>query len=196
MISYYSQHSEKLTKQYESVRPELVNKEWAEFIPKQKSMILDIGAGSGRDSAWMASMGHDVTAVEPAEQLREKAQKNHSSSSIRWMSDTLPDLNLVYDLCRGFDLILVNAVWMHIPPEIRETAFRKIHGLLKPGGKLVISLRHGPSPDERKMYPVSCEEIRTLAEQYVLDVLLTTEGDDKLGRKEVSWSTLVLLLPR
>ncbi len=193
ILSYYSINSCSLLKQYESLSAEFVNKAWVGFIPAQKSRVLDIGAGSGRDAAWMTSMGHDVVAVEPADELRLKAMAIHSSSTIIWIKDTLPELNSVYDLCMKFDLVLVNAVWMHLLISERENAFRKLVGLLNPLGKLVISLRHGPSPDERKMYPVSCSEIRKFAAPYNLDLLLETKDEnDKLGREEVSWSTIVL----
>lgn len=74
----------------------------------------------------------------------------------------------------------------------RKRAFRKLANLLKPGSRLVISLRHGPSPDERVMHPTSSQEIHQLAKQFALDVVFDKENPDQLGRPEVKWTTLVL----
>ena len=112
-------------------------------------MILDVGSGSGRDAAWLTEMGHEIVAVEPADKLRKKAEQLHPHPSIQWINDSLPTLAEVYKLNLRFDLILVSAVWMHIAPGHRERSFRKLVNLLKPGGALILTLRHGPSPDER-----------------------------------------------
>lgn len=195
MDDFYSKNADQLVRQYESVDTEKVHESWSQFIPYTKSMVLDIGAGSGRDAAWLADMGHEVFAVEPAQKLRKKAEMLHSQSNIYWMDDTLPALSEVYTLGFKFDLILINAVWMHIAPKNRERAFRKMTNLLKPGGKIVISLRHGPWHDERKMYPANTEELHGLAKNFALDVVLDTKTEDKLGRAKVSWSTVVLWFP-
>ena len=35
------------------------------LLPTPGVMVLDVGAGSGRDAAALAAMGHNVVAVEP-----------------------------------------------------------------------------------------------------------------------------------
>ncbi len=195
MNSYYSQNADDFLRQYESLSPASVNREWAGFIPERGSRILDVGAGSGRDSAWMASMGHAVVAVEPADGLRKKAMAAHPDPFIRWSDDSLPALASVRGLRLRFDLVLVNAVWMHVAPAERENAFGNLRGLLSPGGRLVITLRHGPSPDEREMHPVHCGELTALADRFALDLLHSAKNGDKLGREAVSWSTMVFSLP-
>ena len=56
---------------------------------------------------------------------------------------------------------------------------------------MVISLRHGSSPDARVMYPVSSSELTVLATQYGLQfkALSSEKRNDQLGRNEVSWET-------
>ena len=96
-----------------------------------------------------------------------------------------------------FDLILLSAVWMHITLSERQRIFRKLSSLLKPNGKIVISLRHGPSPDSREMNPVSSPELAAFATQYGLQfkVLSSEKRSDQLGRNDVSWKTILLILP-
>lgn len=195
MNSYYSKNADEFLRQYESLSPASVNREWADFIPERRAQILDVGAGSGRDSAWMASMGHAVVAVEPADGLRKKAMAAHPNPSIRWIGDSLPALESVLALRLRFDLVLVNAVWMHVAPAERECAFGNLRGLLSPGGRLVITLRHGPSPDQREMHPVHCGELAALSGRFAMDVALNAETGDKLGREAVSWSTMVFSIP-
>lgn len=101
---------------------------------------LDVGAGSGRDAAWLASLGMTVMAAEPAAGLRCEGMARHEGE-IRWIDDRLPDLAGVHRLGLSFDVILLSAVWMHLSAIVRPRAFRKMVTLLKPGGVLLMSLR-------------------------------------------------------
>ena len=192
-ITYYSANASALVKQYDSVPFETVHKDWLKAIPKE-GMVLDVGAGSGRDARYLAAKGLSVVAVEPAVGIREIAQEYTVANPIYWLSDSLPELTEVFRLQTKFDLILLSAVWMHITPSERERSFRKLSSLLKPSGKLVISLRHGSCADERTMYPVSADELAKFASQFGLTYrLLTPENsDDALGRTDVQWQTVLL----
>ena len=195
-IEYYSTNAKELAEQYNSISFESVHKDWLDEIPKE-GMVLDVGAGSGRDARYLAAKGLSVVAVEPALNIRELAQTYQVNTPIHWLSDTLPELSEVYKLQTKFDLILLSAVWMHIAPSLRERAFRKLSSLLKPNGKLVISLRHGQCQDERTMYAVSADELAQYASQFGLIYKLLTpdQAPDKLGRSDVSWQTVLLTLP-
>lgn len=195
-ISYYSTNASFLAKQYDSVPFESVHKDWVKEIPKD-GMILDVGAGSGRDARYLASKGLGVVAVEPASGIRELAKEYTISNPIHWVSDLLPELSEVFKLQTKFDLILLSAVWMHIPPSSRERAFRKLSSLLKPNGKLIISLRFGGCDDERTMYDVSADELAKLASQFGLSyrLLSSAQNADELGRDDVTWQTVLLTLP-
>jgi hypothetical protein len=89
---------------------------------------------------------------------------------------------------------------MHIPDSQRSRSLRKLANLLKPGGKLVISLRHGPSADElgseqRNMFDVCSDQLVQMSKAFGLSPLLVTDKNaDVIGRKEVTWQTVVLQL--
>ncbi len=194
-IHFYSKVAEQLISQYESVEFERVHAAWHHLLP-QSGWALDVGAGSGRDATYLAQKGFSVVAVEPANVMRELGQKIHAQIAIHWLNDTLPELKKVYALQIKFDLILVSAVWMHIPASERQRAFRKLANLLNPGGKLVITLRHGEFTDERTAFPVSIDEINRFAAQQGLVSELNTENEhDALKRSNVSWQTVVCALP-
>lgn len=194
-ITYYSANASELVKQYNSVPFDEVHKAWLNEIPKD-GMVLDVGAGSGRDARYLAAKGLGVVAVEPANGIRELAQQYTVANPIHWIADSLPELTEVFRLQTKFDLILLSAVWMHIAPSSRERAFRKLSSLLKPNGKLIISLRHGSCDDERTMYDVSADELAQFASQFGLTYRLLTneQSADALGRDGVTWQTVMLTL--
>lgn len=195
VIETYNKEALTLSDQYESKTFEEVHSAALLSIPSTPSSVLDVGSGSGRDAAWFAAHGHQVVAVEPADQFRLKAQELHPNPSIRWLSDSLPALEATLSLNLSFDLIWVSAVWMHLPPKDRQRAFRKLSTLLKPNGKIMISLRHGPAPENRKMYPVSTDELLGYTRERGLQNLLVQSVDDTYERPEVWWQTVVLQLP-
>lgn len=193
-VATYDRRAREFVAQYETVAFEELYADVLDLMPPQPSAVLDVGAGSGRDAAWLAGRGHSVVAVEPATGMREEGTRRHAGVGIRWMDDRLPGLERVHRTGMVFDLILLAAVWMHIPPADRRRAFRKLVTLLKPGGRMIVSLRHGPSDPERPMLPVSRAEIERLAAEHGAMVSRAIRTPDRLGRSDVSWETVVVQL--
>src|SRR5690606_7747655 len=137
MSDVYSRDAQRFFEQYQSLRFEAVHHTWLTRLPQPPGFALDIGAGSGRDAAALAARGWDVLAVEPADGLRELGEQATQGLSVQWLNDRLPDLSQVRALSYRFQLILVSAVWMHLPPGQRERAFRILTELLAPGGVLI-----------------------------------------------------------
>jgi len=191
----YDQNAEQFVSQYESLTFEDVHPALLDLLPAPGAPILDVGAGSGRDAAWFATKGYDVVAIEPSEPMRTLARQRHPSPRIHWVADSLPDLAQVRRLGLTFDLILLSAVWMHVPPASRQRALRKLATLLSPNGRIAISLRIGPPDTDRAMYEVTLSELTAMAQQFGLRLVRTAESPDRLGRPEISWTTAVLGLP-
>ncbi len=118
-----------------------------------------MGAGSGRDAAWLVSLGYDVVAAEPAHGMRREGQRRHADPRLRWIDDRLPELGAVHRLGLAFDLILLSGVWMHVRPPDRPRAFRKLATLLKPGGMLLMTVRNAGGEPDRPMWETSAGEI-------------------------------------
>lgn len=166
------------------------------FLPPTPGLVLDVGAGSGRDADWFASRGWQVVAAEPAGALRQEAARRHASPAIRWLDDRLPSLANVHRLGLSFDLVWLSGVWMHVPTDDRARAMRKLATLLRPGGRMVITLRHGPAPEDRPMWPVDAFEVERLGLEVGLALRVATERvDDLQGRADVRWQTVILDLP-
>lgn len=195
-IGPYDIHAQRFAASYESLRAEAVHASVGEFVTGgSERTALDIGAGSGRDAAWLASKGYQVVAVEPSAAMRREATTRHPSEHIHWLDDRLPSLVRVHERGIAYDLILLSAVWMHVPPKDRERAFRKIVTLLKPGGLLLMSLREGPSETDRSMWPAPLGEIESLARTHGLILLKSTTSSDQIGRPDVTWTSVALRLP-
>lgn len=194
-IPHYDHNAEQLVSQYESLTFEDAHPALLDLLPPPGATILDVGAGSGRDAAWFAAKGYDVVAAEPSEAMRTLARLRHPSPRIHWVADSLPDLAQVRRLGLTFDLILLSAVWMHVPPASRQRALRKLATLLSPNGRIAISLRIGPPDTDRAMYEVTLPELTAMAQHFGLRLVRTDDSPDKLGRPGLSWTTAVLGLP-
>jgi SAM-dependent methyltransferase len=196
-MNYYSENASLLFDLYNRVDPPVLHQDWAQHLPDQPGLACDIGAGTGRDANWLAKMGWDVIAVEPEKALREQA-KGQSHENVAWLDDHLPDLSQLRRLGQRFNLILLSAVWMHIPNAKRERAFRILSELLAPGGILVISLRQGKDKAEnqaRSFHTVSIKELEHLARGRALSTLSVFRHSDSQNRGHVSWETVVMTMP-
>lgn len=189
----YAQEAEALILQYEGISFDAVHADLLEVIPRTPSVVLDIGSGTGRDAAHLALLGHRVVAVEPTDELRLAASRLHPSPSIEWIDDALPELRRVVARAEAFDLVMLTAVWMHLDGLQRQRAMPVVASLVRPGGVLTMSLRHGPVPAGRQMFDVSAEETVALALTEGLDAVVNVErGSLQEPNKSagVSWTCL------
>lgn len=193
-IAYYDRHAVELADNYEGISFEDTHPALAQMlVGKPPLRVLDIGAGTGRDAAAIAKLGHQVVAVEPSGKMLKLAQALHSDPRIMWVPDALPSLAKVHG--QPFDIVLLSAVWMHIPPTERPQAFRRIASLITPRGNVYISLRMGPADSSRGIWPVDAEEVRRLAVSLGFNATNLGTQPDLLGRSAVTWQTLLVSRP-
>ena len=149
----YGENANALAQEYESITFEEVHRDVLHLFPVYRARkVLDVGAGSGRDAAALARRGHYVTAVEPTDAFEHRqGQAIHAAVEIAWLNDALPDLNVVRGRGEHFDLLLLTAVWMHLDEDERKRACRASRPSLAPSGTVILSLRHGPTPNGRRM---------------------------------------------
>ena len=185
----YAEEADALVGQYESISFAEAHRHVLHLIPSAPCRVLDIGAGTGRDAAAFAAMGHAVVAVEPTAELRARAAALHPSPRIEWLDDGLPDLARLAG--RDFDVVMLTAVWMHLDEGQRGRAMPRVARLVRGGGVAVFSLRHGPVPPGRRMFDVSAEETAGLAAAAGLGLALRLDDRaDTLGRPGVRWTRL------
>ena len=186
----YADEAPELLKRYESISFADAHAPILQLIPPVPCRTLDIGAGTGRDAAGLLALGHSVVAVEPTEELRRGAMLLHPSPMIEWLDDSLPDLAAVRARKEEFDLVMLTAVWMHLDEAQRELAMPNVSALVRNGGIVIMSLRHGPIPPGRRMFEVSAEETITLAQRSDLFCTLNREAESSLRQPGVSWTRL------
>jgi SAM-dependent methyltransferase len=129
---------------YDALPPEQIYAPVRDFLPRGPVRVADIGAGTGRDAAWLAAQGHRVLAVEPVDAFREAGIALHGNR-IEWLDDTLPELVRLQSH-EPFDLVLLCAVWHHLDASGRARAMPALTQATAPGGQLILSLRHDPAP--------------------------------------------------
>lgn len=108
----------------------------ARWIAEPRAKILDVGAGPGRYSLWLASLGHDVTLVDLAEEnvafAREKAREDGVDIRGFYAADArrLSGLGL-----GSFDHVLLMGPMYHVlKEEERAEAVRQATAHLSPEG--------------------------------------------------------------
>ena len=189
----YAEQAEELVVRYEGIDFAAKHGAVLPLLPAAPASAIDIGAGTGRDAAWLAERGYRVVAVEPTEAMRSRAIALHPTPAIEWIDDSLPALRVVMAQRRRFDLVMLTAVWMHLDAEERRIAMANVAALLAPFGLLVITLRHGPVPIGRVMFVVSAEETIALAAAHGLRLALDVHAESSQAANRdagVSWTQL------
>ena len=187
----YSREADVLAVQYESISFADTHGAYLHLIPGSPSRVLDIGAGTGRDAAALAEKGHQVVAAEPTPEMRAHAMRLHPSPRIEWTDDALPDLAGLTGRGARFDLVMMTAVWMHLDLEQRQLAMPNVARVMRPGATLIMSLRHGPVPQGRRMFAVTGDETIRLAASAGLSPIMQLDNQPGgFGRRDVSWTKL------
>ena len=176
----------------EALTFEEVHADLLDLIPQRPGRALDVGAGTGRDAAALASRGWAVDAVEPVAGFRELGQQTHPSPRITWLDDTLPHLETVRTRGQRYGLVVACAVWMHLSADERNIAWSGLAGLVRTDGVVIMSLRHGPVPAGRWMDDVSGDETVERATAVGFRLLRRSDARPSLlpGKEQVSWTRL------
>lgn len=193
VLAGYAADASALIPRYDAVRPDQKLAHVAHLLPRAPSRVADVGAGTGVDAAWFAAQGHSVLAIEPTQEFREAGQRLHPSASIEWLDDSLPSLRKALSTRERFDLVLMCAVWSHLPEDARTEALANATRLLAPAGTLILSVRHGPSAPSRPTYAASADQVVALANQQGLDNIFHCEADSVQAVNRaagVTWSWL------
>ena len=196
--SGYAEEADDLFVRYEALSAPETHAHWRHLFPAPPVRTLDIGAGTGRDAAWLASLGHSVLAVEPVAAMRLRAAKLHPEPQITWLEDSLPELVNTRARAEVFGMVMINAVWMHLTTDERATGMERVAALLAPVGRLFMSLRHGPIPEGRRMFDVTGEETIALAAPYGLRPVSHVRRNSIMSENKsrgVDWTALVFEKP-
>lgn len=140
-IEYYNQNA---TEYFEHTVDIDMQENWDRFtqlLPEGGS-VLDLGCGSGRDSAYFISRGFDVTAMDASEEMCDLASI-HIGQDVLHLSFEEMDFDEV------FDGIWACASLLHVPSNQIESIFTKVINSLKMNGILFMSFRYGDFEGDR-----------------------------------------------
>lgn len=189
----YEAGVERFIKVSRSLRFESTYPGFVTFLPKRPAKVLDVGCGIGQNAAALAKLGYSVTALEPFERFISAAQNIYRDSSVRWMQDSLPSLELLGS-SGPFDFILMAAVWQHLDEEERRDAMDTVASLAAPGCHVAMSLRNGPAGLGSRVFPIDVD--RTIGDASARGfsrVYLERDRPSILPNKVgVRWAYLVL----
>ncbi len=112
------------------------------FVPGK---TVDVGCGSGRDTAWLVEYGFDALGVDASCGLIAEARRRHHG--IRFEVDALPEL---ITLENGiYKNVLCETVIMHLDVEHITKSVQRLRALLAPGGTLYLTWRVTKGGDNR-----------------------------------------------
>ncbi len=96
------------------VREVLTRENLSEYLPSVPSAIMDIGGGDGRDAEWLASLGYDVTLVDPSAGMVAKAKRRFKKSGVDVKVHNMePDEIAEHFQGQEFDVVLSHGVLMY-----------------------------------------------------------------------------------
>jgi len=133
---YYRDNAKALAQRYARARGGI--EFWFDAAFPKGSKILDVGAAAGRDVLLLLEAGYDACGVDPCRELVAEGLKKNPVLKDHLACDSLPGLETIGD--HGFDGILCSAVLMHLPEETLFDAAFGLRRVLKPGGRLLVSL--------------------------------------------------------
>ncbi len=190
---YYDDNAAETFERYEAVESKIADYFCSSFA--EKGRILDIGSGSGRDICKLLDLGYDAFGIEPCDELRKKSLSKSHSLEGRIVSGSLPNI----DTSKQYDGILCSAVFMHIPISEHLDSLINIRALLKPSGRLLISIpKARPNLDTesrdqqgRLFESLEPEKLKLLCARLGLQCITEYSNKDSLGRVDHEWVTLL-----
>lgn len=104
--------------------------------------VLLPGDGEGRNSVWLAGLGHRVLAVDLSEVGLRKARTLAEARGVRIETEQA-DLADWEPRQGDFDAAVLT--YLHLPPALRTSVHQRLAGALRPGGLLILEAFH---PDQ------------------------------------------------
>ena len=103
-----------------AIRLAVLQADLAETLPQRPLRVLDIGAGLGHMSLWLAQQGHQVTLAEPAEPMLAGARERFAAAGQDATFIQTPWQEVEQHVEGRFDLIICHAVleWLAEPKAI------------------------------------------------------------------------------
>lgn len=161
-LSYYNQNADSFIEGTQNADMSSQYRLFLKHLPTC-GKLLDLGCGSGRDSAYFSSLGFEVTAADGSEELCKRVKEHYG----------IPALCIKFEelsFAAEFDAIWACASLLHVKKADMPDVMERVSAALKSGGVLYASFKYGS--EERNS---GGRFFNDYTEQD-LDTLLTTEN--------------------
>ncbi len=140
-ISYYNSNAKEFVAGTKSVDFEFMQKKFTDRLP-EKSVILDFGCGSGRDTKYFISQGYQVDAVDGSIEVCRLASEY---TGIEVKNMVFNELTKV----EKYEGIWACSSILHLPLNELAEVMRKMMAALKDNGIIYTSFKYGTFAGER-----------------------------------------------
>lgn len=106
-------------------------------LPPQ-AYILDVGCGSGKDSAYFTKKGFSTLGIDLSEKLLEEAKRRHPELKVELM-----DMRKLELADEAFDGVWAHASLLHLDRTDVPTTLQEFYRVLKPGGLFYAFVKEG-----------------------------------------------------
>lgn len=122
---------------YDRVRPTYPDELFADLVAitgmNERSLVLEVGCGTGQATRSLAALGCVVTAVEPGAGMAALARQRLATfSNVKVETSAFEEWD---DRGRRFDVLVAASAWHWVDP---STGWPKAHDLLNPGGWMAL----------------------------------------------------------
>ncbi|HEX8226320.1 MAG TPA: class I SAM-dependent methyltransferase [Candidatus Saccharimonadales bacterium] len=162
-----------------------------EVLFPRNSLVCDLGGGTGTDSIYFATKGHDVTLVDIADEPLAKAENQSRNSGIDHKIEAVQcdfSLGALPLPDKYYDVVYSRLALHYFESQVLSRLFAEIYRILRPHGQTYLSLK---SPDdEAEMAYLSTTAIEVedgvfsekgrLKTRYTIDRLMTILADSGL----------------
>ncbi len=120
------------------------------FIPQKKLKVLDLGFGQGYiEELLSASKEYQLYGIDISSTAVKRAKKKFKG---KFITGDISQIQKIYKK-NSFDVLLALELIEHISPKKIFSFYKTLHGLLKPGGVLIISTPLNEDLRHKKINP-------------------------------------------